>query len=405
MNILVITQLYPQPDDTGDNKPTRTVEYFAKEWVTSGNKVVIMHCPSKFPLVFYYVPATLKNKLGGSSSNIIPPVESRKVLYREEFGIQVHRLPMLKLMPGMGYSTKRIEKQAHTIASELEKKQFIPDLVVGHFANPSTGLVAVLAEKYGAKSSIVFHHDCNERNLKKYQLDKWIQNIGAVGARSIIEANKVKDTLSLNTTPFICCSGVPNDAVEAAEKTCSKMDFQDGIKHIYVGSFIKRKHLDATIKAFINSKNECDTLKVIGGGPEEDSLKTLATELCKDGSVIFTGRISRSEVLKQMKEAQVFTLVSDGETYGMVYIEAMLQGCFVIASKGGGFDGIIVDGVNGFICKPGDEEMLENIYRRIQGMSKEERNRIGQNAIDTAIHFSEKEVAERYLSDVLKSQK
>lgn len=37
----------------------------------------------------------------------------------------------------------------------------------------------------------------------------------------------------------------------------------------------------------------------------------------------------------------MFTLISDDETYGMVYIEAMLQGCLTIASRKGGFDGIM----------------------------------------------------------------
>ena len=81
MNILVITQLYPQPDDVGDNKPTRTVEYFAKEWVKSGNRVVVAHCPSKFPFAFYLIPPTIKNKLAGATSNIFPPLKSRKKLY------------------------------------------------------------------------------------------------------------------------------------------------------------------------------------------------------------------------------------------------------------------------------------------------------------------------------------
>ena len=88
----------------------------------------------------------------------------------------------------------------------------------------------------------------------------------------------------------------------------------------------------------------------------------------------------------------------------MVYIEAMLQGCLVIASRGEGFDGIIIDGVNGFICEPGNEKMLAQIYKRIQKMSIEERNTIGQAAIDTAIHYSEREVAERYLNDILSNQ-
>ena len=46
-------------------------------------------------------------------------------------------------------------------------------------------------------------------------------------------------------------------------------------------------------------------------------------------------------------------MVSDNETFGMVYIEAMLAGCVTIASKAGGVDGVIIDGKMDFI-KQGD---------------------------------------------------
>lgn len=106
-----------------------------------------------------------------------------------------------------------------------------------------------------------------------------------------------------------------------------------------------------------------------------------------------------------MKDAQIFTLISSSETYGMVYIEAMLQGCITIASKGEGFDGIIQDGINGFLCQPGNQEELEGIYKRIKNMSSAGRNAIGQAALDIAIHFSEREVAEKYINDILTNQR
>lgn len=405
MNILVITQMYSQPDDVGDNKPTKTVNYFAKEWVATGHKVVVMHCPSRFPFFYYWMPKVLKDTVSGRISTMTPPKESRKDLHRDENGVDVYRFPILKFYPGQAYSVGKLKKHAKKIYNVIDSIKFKPDVVVGHFANPSTELVAHISEKYDAKSSIVFHNDCSVTSIVKYRIKENIQRIGAIGARSIIEAKQIQVDLGLNKTPFVCCSGVPNDAVIAAEKTCKKMNFCNGVKHIYVGSLIKRKHLDTVIKAFVDKREPRDTLWVVGGGPEEGILKRLTTELNAEDFVIFTGRISREEVLKQMKEAQIFTLISDGETYGMVYIEAMLQGCLVISSKGGGFDGIIVDGVNGFLCNPGDEEMLKDIYDRITSMSEEERNRIGQNAIDTAIHYSEKEVAERYLSDILENQK
>ena len=146
-------------------------------------------------------------------------------------------------------------------------------------------------------------------------------------------------------------------------------------------------------------------MTVVGGGPEEDNLRKLAEDMNAGDRIIFTGRISREKVLIKMGEAQVFTLISHGETFGMVYIEAMLQGCLTIASKGGGFDGLIQDGVNGFICKPGNQKNLEDVYKRIAQMTTEERNEIGQAAINTAIHYSENEVAERYLNDILENQR
>lgn len=405
MNILVITQMYSQPDDVGDNKPTKTVNYFVKEWTAMGHSVVVMHCPSKFPLILYKLPKAVKEKFAGRISTMVPPIESRKELVREENGAKIYRLPMLKMKPGQAYSSAAMTRQANKIEKILDGLKFRPDLVLGHFANPSTELVANLAEHYKAKSSIVFHHDCTESGIAKYRIKENAARIGAIGARSIIEAHQIKERLNLDTFPFVCCSGAPNDAVLAAQKVCDKQDFSEGIRHIYVGSLIKRKHLDVVVRAFLNVAGEKDTLTVVGGGPEEEGLKKLVKDLNGEKKIIFTGRVPREEVLKKMGNAQVFTLISHGETYGMVYIEAMLQGCLTIASKGEGFDGIIQDSVNGFICEPGDQKALEEVYKRIAEMTIEERNKIGQAAIDTAIHYSEREVAERYLNDILNSQR
>ena len=405
MNILVITQMYSQPDDVGDNKPTKTVNYFVKEWVAMGHNVVVMHCPSKFLLALYLLPTSIKEKFARRISTMVPPIESRKELIREENGAKVYRLPMLKMKPGQAYSPSAMTRQAKKIEKILNGQKFKPDLVLGHFANPSTELVAILAENYKAKSSIVFHHDCDESGIRKYRIKENVVRINAIGARSIIEANQIKERLGLDFLPFVCCSGAPNDAVQAAKKVCDKQDFSEGIHHIYVGSLIKRKHLDVVVKAFLNTAGEEDTLTVVGGGPEEEKLKKLVNELKAEDKIMFTGRVPREDVLKKMGDAQVFTLISHGETYGMVYIEAMLQGCLTIASKGEGFDGIIQDGVNGFICEPGDQNELENVYKRITAMTTEERNRIGQAAIDTAIHYSEREVAERYLQNILNNQR
>ena len=299
-----------------------------------------------------------------------------------------------------------MKRQAEKIWRLVDSEHFKPDLVVGHFANPSLELVANVAEHYGVKSSMVFHHDCSPWGIEKYRIRKNITRIGAVGARSKIEALKIQEMLELQETPFICYSGVPNDAVESCENECKKHDYSNGTNHLYVGSMLTRKHVDSIIKAFTEmyKDDKKATLRIVGGGQEEESLKKLVNGLGMTDSISFVGKIPRADVMEEMHRAQVFTMISHGETFGMVYIEAMLQGCITIASYGEGFDGIIQDGVNGFLCKAGDAEMLKRIYEKIEAMTIEERNRIGKNAIDTALGFSEAAVAERYLNDILKQR-
>lgn len=403
MNIVAITQIYPQPDDVGDDRPTSTVEFFGVEWVKQGHNVMVFHCPSKFPIIFYLLPAAIKEAFTNKRNTTTPPIESRRVLHRTEKGLKIHRLPMLKLFPGRPFSENKIKRQAKRIWEIIDSECFKPDLIVGHFANPSLELVANVAEHYGVKSSIVFHRDCDPMSIEKYRIKEIIPRIGAVGARSRIEAQEIKKRLNLKETPFICYSGAPNDAVESCEKECKKHDYNNGTHHLYVGSMLNRKHVDSIIKAFTEEYkgNKKATLRIVGGGQEEGNLKKLVSELGMNDLITFVGKIPRTDVMEEMHKAQIFSMISHDETFGMVYIEAMLQGCITIASYGEGFDGIIQDGVNGFLCKAGDTEMLKSIYDKIESMSIKKRNIIGQNAIETALAFSEAAVAERYLKDVL----
>lgn len=409
MNILVVTQIYPEPDDGKGYEATKTVEYFAREWVEAGHKVVVMHCPSRFPFFYYIMPRFLKNQIGKRTRILIPTWSSAKPISRKEHGIQIYREPMIKWVPSQAYSKHAMEKQRCKIEEKLKKIGFIPTLIAGHFSNPATELVCRLSESYQAMSSIVFHHDCTSKTIKKYRIKENIGRINAVGARSVMEAAAVKELLKLEEQPFICYSGVPNDAEAASEKTCLKQEYKEGIQFLYVGSLIQKKHADAVIKAYSklkeNDGNRKMSLKIIGCGLEEEVLKGLARQLGVSDSVQFMGRLPRKDVLHEMKKSHIFTMISSDETFGMVYLEAMLQGCIVIASKGGGFDGIIKDGVNGFLCEAGNADMLKQLYEQIIKLETEKRNDIGRKAIETAIQFSEKAVAERYINDVIERNK
>ena len=401
MNILVVTQLYPQPDDTGGYTITHTVEYFCKEWIKEGHKVYVIHVPSKFPSIYYHAPSFIKRRLINGSLRIIPSKESRKELhYISSLGMSIHRLPLLKMFPGKGYSKGKLRGVSKNIETLLEKENFKPDIVMGHFSNPSTELVALLSKHYKAMSSIVFHNDCGEQNIKKYRILENIKDIHAIGCRSLSES-KVLEPL-LHRDLFVCCSGVPNEVIEKADRYCDKHDYSKGIKYLYVGGLVTAKNVDSVIKAFSLARKDNDTLTIIGDGEEKENLLKLVNELNIQDSVYFLGKLSRNDVQRKMKEAHVFAMISKYETFGMVYVEAMLQGCITIASYQGGFDGIIKNGENGFLCEQGNAEMLASVFKQISNLSKEERNRIGQNAINVGLNYSERDVALRYLNEVIR---
>ena len=78
----------------------------------------------------------------------------------------------------------------------------------------------------------------------------------------------------------------------------------------------------------------------------------------------------------------------------------MAQGCLTIASRKEGFDGIIIDGENGFLCNAGDVDDLAATIQRIRTMSPEQRKRISENAVLTARGLTDTKAATFYLEEL-----
>ena len=83
------------------------------------------------------------------------------------------------------------------------------------------------------------------------------------------------------------------------------------------------------------------------------------------------------------------------------YLEAMAVGCIPVASRGEGFDGIIIDGENGFLCAAGDSQELASIIKKIRNLSDEEKLRIINKAIETAVNMTDSAVARHYLEEIV----
>lgn len=132
------------------------------------------------------------------------------------------------------------------------------------------------------------------------------------------------------------------------------------------------KGIDVSIKAFSKVKKRYpDTLYVIAGeGDMIDEYTRLAEKEGVKESVVFTGRVSDSELIALYRISEIFLMPSrieesEGrilcEGFGLVFLEANLFNKPVIGGEGG-CRSAIIDGETGFIVNPRDpDEIAERV--------------------------------------------
>ncbi len=128
---------------------------------------------------------------------------------------------------------------------------------------------------------------------------------------------------------------------------------------LFVGSLIPRKGCKFLIQAFSQVTNALPgfQLHLVGEGPDETQLKTLASDLEISEKVSFLGSRSREEIPLLMGQAKLFVLPSLEEGLGVVLIEAIASGTPCVASRVGGIPDIVTPDV-GLLFPPGDIEAL-----------------------------------------------
>lgn len=122
-------------------------------------------------------------------------------------------------------------------------------------------------------------------------------------------------------------------------------------KILYIGRFDKNKNTLNLIKAVLKLKTDFPNLEIHlvgkGGEYEEDIVKLANTH---KKSIHFHGPIyDNKELRKIYLSNHIFAMPSHGETFGLVYMEALSQGLPILCSKNQGIDGVFDFKIGEFI--------------------------------------------------------
>lgn len=397
MFIYLLSTTYPSKFSVKGSTPV--VKYFVNEWAKTGNRIHVFHNTICYPKIYYFFGRIFKSFLDTKLGHLIPiyaPYE-----YEEEIdGVQVSHIILKKYKPHGRFSHSQINRAFKIISRRIEKEG-VPDCFIGHWDNPQLELLSLLKQRFNRPICLVYHSNQFKYlySIYKKDTDELVKSVDLVGFRNITAQDEYEKLFGKPKNSFIAASGVSKPFIEAGQ------NFERQIKEVknfaFVGSLIKRKYPITVLESLAVSFGEKPfNLTYIGEGNEKVNIQNLFKEKKCKGSLVFTGRIPRDEVIDYLRNTDVFVMISKGEIFGLVYLEAMALGCITIAARHEGIDGIIEDGENGFLCEAGNSKELAAIITRIRNMSSKELNGISRKAIEIANHYTDVKVAECYLNNI-----
>lgn len=397
-NILLISTIYPLPSD---NKGTPVCHYFTREWLNMGYNVRVIHYQAVYPAPFYWIARINRKKIAASTGAVVYTERDKGDTYLMD-GVPVKRIPLFKPIPHGGYSHHTITKSIREIKSWLASESFVPNVIIGHFPNPQIEVVNLLHDIYPqSKTCIVMHGDIEI--AKKVYGDRLLplaEKIDVWGFRNPAVQRGFEKRVMKVKKAFMCYSGIPEDYIT----TNNTHHFDNPTtKVVYVGEMIERKYPIEVMSALETAYPDGNyQLTYVGDGSMIEKIWERVNSGTVKGKVKILGKIPRDSIKAQYDDADIMVMISKWEAYGLVYLEAMARGCITIASRNEGFDGIIKDGENGFLCKAGDADELASIFQRIGAMTTEERMAISQRAIEAAQSLTDYKAAKQYISEIEK---
>lgn len=132
------------------------------------------------------------------------------------------------------------------------------------------------------------------------------------------------------------------------------------------GRMDRGKDFASLLRAFAElPATESMVLELVGDGPDRPLLQRLADDLGVGGKVVFTGFLSREELVGRMRGWRIAVLATMGETLSMAILEAWALGLPLVSTRVPGVAGLVTHGGDGLLVDYFDHRALASALRQL----------------------------------------
>jgi teichuronic acid biosynthesis glycosyltransferase TuaC len=358
MNILIITPSFPNPGNLTEGLFNAQQAQALKK---AGNNIVVILCKPSVP---EYLAQKLKKY---EHLSHLPEYEERDgifIIYNRFLQIPHYSFPSLTT-----YSCAH--SMLKTLKSMRLEKFF--DVMQVHGTYP-TGLAApIVSQQISCPYILTLHIQDNPRIFRSHKSVTLYKNMLEKASALITVGSPLARFLKKilpEQNQKICKTihnGVEISLIDEILKEIAPKNYDWG--HIIsISNLWPIKGIDINLRALAQLSTERVPWRrytIIGEGPERAGLEKLASDLKINDRVVFLGRLTHRDTLRELARADIFCLPSWQESFGVVYLEAMAMGKPTIGCQGQGAEDIIRDGNDGLLLPPKDHTSLAKALKRL----------------------------------------